>query len=45
MKQEFRKTQTQIVQAQKPETFGELIAGFAHGIRNPTKFITPTFSG
>ena len=40
MEQEFRKTQTQIVQAQKPETFRKLIAGFAHGIRNPTKFIT-----
>jgi len=38
--QESRKAQTQIFRAQKPETFGELIAGFANGINNPTNFTT-----
>jgi len=38
--QESRKAQTQIFRAQKPETFGELIAGFANGMNNPTNFIT-----
>lgn len=37
--EELQKTQTQMIQAEKMSSLGQLVAGIAHEINNPTNFI------
>jgi signal transduction histidine kinase len=43
--EDLRQTQTQLVQAEKMSSLGQLVAGVAHEINNPVNFVQNCFAG